>query len=169
VDLSLALINMERKRFAKAREYLDKCWAIVSQGFGFTSRMASVRSYMGELSIRVGALDEAETCANEAIQLAQQAEVPQELAHATMVKAVVEIQRRNWDRALEHCHDAQRVFEDLQHKYNCGRIYAVLGQLYLERDQDSQDRTRSQENLARALAIFRELGARPQLDNLSTT
>jgi tetratricopeptide (TPR) repeat protein len=168
VDLGLALISMERKRYAKAREYLDECWDIASQGFGFISRMARIKTYKGELALRVGDLDEAEAHAGEATHLARQAEVPQERAHATMVKAIVEIHRRNWDRALEYSHDAQKVFEDLHDKYNCGRIYAVLGQLYLERDQCPQDKARSLENLTRAEAIFRELGARTELDSLPT-
>jgi tetratricopeptide (TPR) repeat protein len=166
VNLSLGLINMERKRYAKAQEYLDKCWAITSHGFGFTSRMASVRAYMAELAARIGALDEAETHADEAIRLAEEADMRQELAHATMVKGIAAIQGRQWERALEHCECAWRTFEKLGDRYNTGRIHAVYGQLYLERQQDAQDRAQAQQHLAEARQIFEHLGAKTELDKL---
>ena len=166
VNLSLGLINMERKRYAKAQEYLDKCWSITSHGFGFTSRMASVKSTMGELAIRIGALGEAEAHANEAIELAREADVKQELAHATMVKGIVEIHRRNWSQALEHCQFARQVFEELGDKYNTGRIHAVYGQLYLERNQDGQDRQNAQHHIAVAQEIFGQLEAKTELGKL---
>jgi tetratricopeptide (TPR) repeat protein len=166
VNLSLGLINMERKRYAKAQEYLDKCWSITSHGFGFTSRMASVKSTMGELALRIGALTEAETHADEAIALAKEADVQQELAHATMVKGIVDIQRRNWDEALEHCQQARQVFEELGDKYNTGRIHAVLGTLYLERNQDAQDRQNAHQHLSTAREIFGQLEAKTELDKL---
>jgi tetratricopeptide (TPR) repeat protein len=166
VNLSLGLINMERKRYAKAQEYLDQCWSITSHGFGFTSRMASVKSHMGELSIRIGALAEAEAHADEAIALAKEADVRQELAHATMVKGIVDIQRRNWGEALEHCRYAHEVFEDLGDKYNTGRIHAVFGQLYLERHQDAEDRQTALQHLSKAREIFEQLEAKTELDRL---
>jgi tetratricopeptide (TPR) repeat protein len=166
INLSLGLINMERKRYAKAQEYLDKCWVITSHGFGFTSRMASVRSYMGELAVRLGALDEAEKFADEAIRLAQEADVRQELAHATMVKGMVAIQRRQWDGALEHCGYAQQVYEELGDKYNTGRIHAVCGQLYLERHQGPADLDRAQRCFVTAREIFEQLEAKTELDRL---
>ena len=166
VNLSLGLINMERKRYAKAQEYLDKCWSITSHGFGFTSRMASVKSTMGELALRLGALAEAETHADEAISLAREADVQQELAHATMVKGIVDIQRRNWDEALEHCQQACQIFQDLGDKYNTGRIHAVYVQLYLERNQDDEDRENAEQHLSTAREIFGQLEAKTELDKL---
>ena len=166
VNLSLGLINMERKRYAKAQEYLDKCWSITSHGFGFTSRMALVKSTMGELSLQIGALAEAEAHADEAIALAQEADVQQELAHATMVKGIIDIQRHHWNEALEHCQRAREVFEDLGDKYNTGRIHAAFGQLYLERNQDAEDRQKAQHHLARAREIFGQLEAKTELDKL---
>jgi tetratricopeptide (TPR) repeat protein len=164
VNLSLGLINMERRRYAKAQEYLDKCWTITSNGFGFTSRMASVKSTMGELAIRIGDLSKAEAYADEAIALAKEADVRQELAHATMVKGIIDIQRHNWDKALEHCQYACEVFEELGDKYNTGRIHAVCGQLYGQRNQHPQDHEVGQQHLAKAREIFERLGAKTELD-----
>jgi tetratricopeptide (TPR) repeat protein len=121
---------------------------------------------MGELAVRLGALDEAEKFADEAIRLAQEADVRQELAHATMVKGMVAIQRRQWDGALEHCGYAQQVYEELGDKYNTGRIHAVCGQLYLERHQGPADLDRAQRCFVTAREIFEQLEAKTELDRL---
>jgi len=168
IHLSLGLMNMERTRFAKAREHLDTCWGITSKGFGFTSRMASVRSYLGELALHVGALQEAQEHADEALRLAQEADVRQELAHATMVKAMIEIQRRNWDAAEQYCRQAQEAFEELSDRYNTGRIHSVCAQLYLTRNQDPQDQAAAQEHLLEAQTIFAYLEAKTELEKLPT-
>jgi tetratricopeptide (TPR) repeat protein len=167
INLSLGLMNMERSRYAKAREHLDKCWNVTSKGFGFTSRMASVRSYLGELALRVGALTEAQEHADEAVRLAQEANVRQELAHATMIKAMIDIQRQDWDAAQRHCHQAREAFEELGDKYNTGRIHAVCAQFYLARNQDPRDQSIAQEHLAKAREVFGQLEARTELEKLS--
>jgi tetratricopeptide (TPR) repeat protein len=166
IHLSLGLINMERSRYAKAQEHLDRCWNITSKGFGFTSRMASVRSYLGELALRVGELQTAQAHADEAVRLAQEAGVRQELAHATMVKGMIAIEQQDWDAALQYCQQAQETFEALNDKYNTGRIHAVYGQLYLSRNQDPQDRTLALGHFSQAKEIFVQLEAKTELEKL---
>jgi tetratricopeptide (TPR) repeat protein len=166
INLSLGLMNMERSRYAKAQEHLDKCWEITSKGFGFTSRMASVRSYQGELALRVGELPTAQAYADEAVNLAKEAGVRQELAHATMVKGMIAIQQQEWDAALQHCQQAQEAFLALHDKYNSGRIHAVCAQLYLSRGRDPDDRSTAREHLAQAKEIFEYLEAKTELEKL---
>jgi tetratricopeptide (TPR) repeat protein len=166
INLSLGLMNMARKRYTKAEEHLEECWRLASTGFGFTSRMASVRSYMGELAVHRGALDKADQYADEAIQLAQEADIRQELAHATMVKGMIAIERHNWDAALQHCRQALDAFEALGDRYNTGRIHAVCARLYRSRDQDTGDRSTALEHLSQAREIFGHLGAQTELEVL---
>jgi tetratricopeptide (TPR) repeat protein len=167
VNLSLGLINMERKRYAKAKEFFDKCWALTSRGAGFTSRMAMAKTAMAELAIQTQSFDEAETHVSEAIQLAEEADVQQELAHATMIKGDIATQRNNWDQALELYAYAKQVFEELGDKHNLGRIHARLGMLYFRRNQQPQDREQVQEHISAARAIFTKLGAKNDLEKLA--
>ncbi len=83
-----------------------------------------------------------------------------------MVKGIVDIYRRNWGEALEHCRYAHQIFEDLGDKYNTGRIHAVSGMLYLERNQDPEDRQNAQQYLSKAREIFEQLEAKTELDKL---
>lgn len=166
VNLSLGLINMERKRYAKAQEFFDKCWSIASQGPGFASRMASVQAYMAELAVRTGALGEAQAHVDKAVELAQEADVRKELAHATMVKGIIATEREDWDGAAEHYMCAQKILEELSDKYNLGRVHAAFGSMYLRRGKSSENQLRAQEHLAQARAILTELGAKNDLDQL---
>ena len=167
VNLSLGLINMERERYAKAREYLEKCWTITSKGVGFTSRMATVKAYMGELAVHTGDLDQAQAHAEEAIRLAKEAEARKELAHATMVKGIIATKKTDWSGAQDLFSFSQGVFQKLGDKYNLGRVHAEQGAMYLKRRKGPQDRAQAQEHLSRAHTIFTELGAQNDLDKLT--
>jgi tetratricopeptide (TPR) repeat protein len=162
----MGLINMERGRYAKAREYFEKCWSITSHGVGFTSRMAAAKAYMAELAVRTGELDEAADHADEAIRLAREANVRQELAHAAMVQAMIATERGNWDKALECFDSAQSLFRDLGARYDLGRTHAAFGSMYLRRNESPEDHALAKEHIDRARAILTELGAKAELDRL---
>jgi tetratricopeptide (TPR) repeat protein len=166
VNLSLGVINMERKRYAKAKEFFDKCWSITSQGVGFTSRMAMCRAYMAELAVRTGDLDEANAHAEEAIRLAQEADVRKELAQARMVKGMIAAERQDWSAAAEHYAYAQQAFEELGDKYSLGRVHAAEGSLYLHSNQTPENRELAREHVAKAREVLTALGARNDLDRL---
>jgi hypothetical protein len=84
-----------------------------------------------------------------------------------MVMGMIDIERRDWEAALEHCQQAREMFEELNDKYNTGRIHAVNARLYLARDQDPQDRAAAQEHLSKAREIFGQLEAKTELEKLS--
>jgi hypothetical protein len=67
---------------------------------------------------------------------------------------------------LEHCQQACQIFEELGDKYNSGRIHAVYAQLYLDRNQDAEDRQNAQQHLSTAREIFGRLEAKTELDKL---
>jgi tetratricopeptide (TPR) repeat protein len=166
VNLSLGVINMERKRYAKAREFFNKCWAITSHGVGFTSRMAAIKAHMGELAVRTGELDEADVHAAEAIRLATEANVRQELAHAIMVQGMTATGRDNWERASEQYSRSLEVLTELGDRYNLGRVHAAFGEMYLRRNADRQDRQKAKDHIHQARSIFAELGAKNDLGKL---
>jgi tetratricopeptide (TPR) repeat protein len=166
VYLSLGLINMERQRYDKAREHFERCWAITSRGAGFASRMARVQDAMAELAIQTGDLAEADQHIEQAIQLATEADAHRELAHATMIKALLATKKNQWDQALKHYDYAEQVFEELGDKHDLGRVYAGLGEMYLSRNQNPQDHQRAQEYVSKARAIFTELRAQNSLEKL---
>jgi tetratricopeptide (TPR) repeat protein len=168
VNLSLGLVNMERQRYAKAKEFFDKCWAITSQGVGFASRMATTKTAMGELAIRTGEIGEAQQHIEEAIRLAQEADAQQELAHATMVKGIIATHTGDWDQALSLLDQAKGVLEQLGDKHSLGRVHAELGAMYVRRDGGPEDRTQAQEHISTARTIFTELGAKKDLEELPT-
>jgi tetratricopeptide (TPR) repeat protein len=165
VHLSLGMINMERRRFAKAKEHLDKCWDIASRGVGYTSRMAAVKAAMAELALLMGSMEEATQNVEQAIKLADEASVRQELAYATMVKGMIAVRNQAWDSASEHLEQAKLLFEELGDKYNVGRANAELASMRLQR-QEEQDRVVAKEHILAAREIFTDLGARGELEKL---
>jgi len=166
VNLSLALINMERERYAKAREHFEKCWSITSYGVGFASRMALAKAYMAELAIRTGDIAEAEKHAGEAISLAEQADFRKELAHGWMVKGMVATEQGHWGEAEKLLKDAERTFRELGARYHLGRTLSATGAMYLRRDGGPQDRERARRYIADARQILEELHAQTELDRL---
>ena len=116
--------------------------------------------------IRQEELQEAQEHAAEAVRLAGEANVRQELAHATMVMGMIDIERQDWEAAQQHCRQARETFEELNDKYNTGRIHAVCARLYLARDRGPQDHTAAQQHLARAREIFGQLEAKTELEKL---
>jgi tetratricopeptide (TPR) repeat protein len=165
VNLSLAMINMERKRYAKAKEYLDKCWEITSRGVGYASRMAAVKGAMAELLLLTDSVEEAEAHADEAIRLAQDAGVRQELAYAMMVRGMIAAKKKSWAEAQERLEHAKHIFEELGDKHSVGRVSAELGSLYLGRNQ-GHDRELAIEHIIAARELFSSLGARNDLEKL---
>jgi len=164
VNLGLGLINMERKRYSKAEEFFQKCWAIASKGVGFTTRMATVQAYMGELYVRIGNLQKAEEHVRRALELAREAEARQELAYATMVQGMIAARRREWDAAIEHYSQALKIFEELEDKYHQGKACFEIGMMYREKGESKADRQQSRHYLERARRIFTELGAKADLN-----
>ena len=167
VNLSLGLINMDRKRYAEAKGFFEKCWSNASQGVGFASRMATVKAYMAELAVKTGSLDEASAYVKQAIKLAKEAGARRELAYATMIQGIITTKQGHLDKAQQLYDYTQQAFAELGDKYNLGRVHAELGKLYLQRDSDAQAREKAVENISIARAIFSELGAQNDLDILS--
>jgi tetratricopeptide (TPR) repeat protein len=166
INLSLGLINMERKRYAKAKEFFDKCWAITSRGAGYTSRMAMVKTAMAELAIHAETINEAEEHIKEAIRLAKEADAYQELAIATMVKGIIATQKQDWNKATELLHYAKQAFDELGDKHNQGRVHAEFGVMYYHRNQGPQDREQAKKHISQARTIFVQLGAKNDLEKL---
>jgi len=160
VNLGLGLINMERERYDQAKEFFEKCWEITSKGAGFTSRMAAVKSHMGELYVRLGDLDEAEMHCAEAVRLASEADARAEYAYARMVQGMIAARRRWWDEAVLRYTEAQSIFDELGDKYNQGLVAFEMGMMFLEQGETAQAKT----FLERARQIFTELGAKSKLD-----
>jgi len=163
VNLGLGLINMERKRYDQAKQFLEKCWAITSEGVGFTSRMATVKTYMGELLVRTDELEEATEACAVALDLAQKANARPELAQAMMVQGMVATRQQDWATALERYSHARQIFEEIRDKYNLGRVYFELGMMYRDRGDGEEDKNQSKAFLKKAREIFSALGAEANL------
>ncbi|MBN1935905.1 MAG: tetratricopeptide repeat protein [Anaerolineae bacterium] len=167
IHLSLGLINMDRGRYDIAQEYFDKCWAICSEGVGFTNRMAIVKAHMGEVAVLTGDLDKAEAQVAQAIEFANEADGHRELAYAMLVKGLVASRRRNWEEATTCLADAVERFEMLEAKYDLACTYAEMGKMYRSRKADGQDRELAETYLGKAKAIFETLGAHKDLEKLA--
>ncbi len=166
IHLSLGLINMDRGRYDAAQDHFDRCWAICSEGVGFTNRMATVKTHMGELAVLTGDLDQADAEIAEAIHFAQEAEGRRELAYATMVKGMVAARRHHWDEATTCLTDAADRFEAMDARYDLACTYAEMAQMYRDRNGDSQDGELAKTYLNQARSIFEALGARKNLEKL---
>ena len=166
VNLSLGIINMERGRYTKAEEFFDRCWEITSHGVGFTSRMAIAKAYMGELAVRTDDLEAAERHADQAIQLAKQADVRRELAHAMMVKGMAAAKRKQWASAETFYENAQQMFGQLDARYDLGCAHAAIGKMYLNRSTTPEDHRLALEHIEQARRILTELNAKSDLDQL---
>ncbi|MFZ5918320.1 MAG: tetratricopeptide repeat protein [Chloroflexota bacterium] len=164
VNLGLALINMERKAYARAEELLQKSWAIAGKGFGFTARMAAIKAYLGELYVRMEKPNQAETEVSKAIELAQQANAKSELAHAVLVQGMIAASRKEWDRAQAQLSRSLTAFEELGDKYNQGRALYEIGMMYLNRNNTTQDYEQANHYLSQAHQIFSALGAKANLE-----
>ncbi len=158
VNLGLGLLNMERKRYKQARQFLERCWAITSEGVGFTCRMATVKAYMGELLVRMGELDEAAESCIAALDLAEKAETKPQWAQAKMVEGMIATRRGDWKTAEERFNQALEIFKELGDKYHQGRVYFELGLMY----QDNK--AQREAFLGGARAIFSSLGAKNELN-----
>jgi hypothetical protein len=112
-----------------------------------------------------GSPEEAEAHSDEAIRLAKDSGIRQEMAYATMVKGMIAAQKQAWVQALEHYEHATRIFEELGDRYNTGRVNAEMAVMHIRRNQD-QDRERAREYVAKARATFSALGARTDLEKL---
>jgi tetratricopeptide (TPR) repeat protein len=129
--------------------------------------MSTVKAAMGELALLTDSVDHAEKLAQEALDLAKEAGVRQELAYATMLRGMVATRQGAWAEALESLEHAKNVFEELGDRYNTGRANAELGVLHFCRDQ-GQDHEQAQDYIATARKLFAELGARSDLEKLAT-
>jgi len=166
IHLSIGLMNMDRGRYDAAQEHLDRCWAICSEGVGFTNRMAMVKAHMGEIAVLTGDLDKAEAQIAQAIEFANQAEGRRELAYAIMVKGMIAARRENWPEAIAALTDAIQRFEHLEARYDLACAYAEMGKTYRRRNANENDLQLAQSYLDKARAIFEKLGARKNLEQL---
>jgi len=156
---------MERERYAKAREYFDKCWEIASRGVGFASRMAMVKAALAELALHTGAIEEAQSHVVEAMRLAKEAGVRPELAYATLVRGMIASRKHEWAHAVEYLDHASKMFDELEDKHSLGRVNAALANMHIARDQE-QDRERAQKYIGIAQEMFSALGAQSDLAKL---
>jgi tetratricopeptide (TPR) repeat protein len=110
--------------------------------------------------LELGDLAQAEHTIEQALRRMRAEQLRLMLVDALRVQALILLRRRHWDEAAHALQEGLALARAMPDPYAEARLLQVHGQLHAEQDEPE----RAQERLAAALAIFRRLGARKDIE-----
>lgn len=143
-----------------AREHLAASWRLLEEN-DIQELRSEVQSLLAEAHRREGRLDEAERVAGRALEIALEQETPLDEGVARRVLGQVYRAQGDQKRAEAELQASLEVLERKNRRYEMARTLRELAALYAK---DGARQAEAQATLERAMAIFKGLGARLDLE-----
>jgi tetratricopeptide (TPR) repeat protein len=144
------------------REHLETSWRLL-EGNGIQELRSEVQSLLAEAYLREGQVDEAERAARRALEIALEQESPLDEGVARRVLGQVYRARGDREEAEVELRTSLDSLGRAGTRYEMGRTLKDLVALCAE---DKGRHTEARAALDQALAIFKELGARLDLEEV---
>lgn len=151
---NLARLDLARGQQKQALDRLAEA-ARLAEEAGAVEQQAELAWLRAEALLGLGQTQEALDWAQQAVQMAERTGDPSERGVAQRVLGAVWASLGALDRAEEAFQASLEILTEAHNRYELGRTYGELGRL--RRRQGLRDEAR--DNLEKALAIFRHLGA----------
>jgi tetratricopeptide (TPR) repeat protein len=110
--------------------------------------------------LELGNVATAREVVKQAIRRARAQSLHRALVDALRVQAMVAILQRDWESAEQALEEGSTLAQAMPYPYAEGRLQHVYGEMYLQKGEPGSAR----ERLEAALAIFRRLGARKDIE-----
>ncbi len=158
---NLGSIYVQMGDYETAKEYFVKYLGVV-KAIGDTWGIARAFSNLGESEIELGQLEEALAHCDNAIELAEEHEFKDILAHVFWIKGNVMSRKGQWDVAFELFDKGIGVSSEIDDPIRQAEAYYAYGIAQMSKG----DNTAARERLELALSIFKELGTANMIDKI---